>query len=130
MDTKSCSVFCVYCMCDNVLRLWPDASESAAKRSELTLANSFKALGSSPSESVALLEHDGRCRGRGGVGVSQGVLLNCLDEGGVYAAAAAAAEYRPLGRVTAFSNEPRPFRKERTALYAASSRPTARVGGL
>lgn len=51
----------------NVLRLWPDASEAAAKRSEATLANSFKALGSSPSESVALLEHDGRCGGsRGG----------------------------------------------------------------
>lgn len=67
--------------------------------SEVTLANSFKALGSSPRESVVLWEHDGgRRRGRG----SQGVLLNCLDKGGVYAAAAA---YRPSGRVMAFSNE-------------------------
>lgn len=79
-------------------RLWPDASEM----SEVTLANSFKALGLSPSESVVLWEHNGG--GGRGVGGSQGVLLNCLDEGGVYAAAAA---YRPSGRVMAFSNEPR-----------------------
>lgn len=71
MDTKSCSVFLL--LPDvrqwkqrDVLRLWPDASESAAKRSEVALANSFKALGSTPSESVALWEHGERCRGKGG----------------------------------------------------------------
>lgn len=49
----------------DMLRLWPDANERAAKRSEVMLANSFKALGSSPSESVALWEHGRKCGGEG-----------------------------------------------------------------